>query len=59
MTYMFLVKTSTTPGAGMFQARLQAPDAWQALQMARAQYGTLLLSESATPIHESDANYNE
>ena len=56
---MFLVKTSTTPGAGMFQARLQAPDAWQALQMARALYGVLLLSESATPIHESDANYNE
>ena len=55
-TYMFLVKTSTTPGAGMFQVRLQAPDGWVALQMARAQYGALLLSEAATPIHEGDAN---
>ena len=48
MTQFFvLVRTKDEAGAGVFRAYINADNSYNAIQMARAQYGVLLLSESA------------
>jgi hypothetical protein len=48
MTQFFvLVRTSDSPGAGVFRAYINADNSINAIYMARAQYGNLLLSEAA------------
>lgn len=46
--FWVLVKFKDEPGAGFGRVYLMAENSYQAVQMARAQYGRLLISESAT-----------
>jgi len=48
--YWFLVKYKDEPGAGFGRATVNADNPYQAVQMAKAMYGRLLISESATPM---------
>jgi hypothetical protein len=44
-TYYVLVKFKDEPGAGFGQVPIQASTPYQAIQLARAMYGRLLMSE--------------
>lgn len=44
------VKTSNEPGAGFYTATINADTSYNAIQQARAMYGSLLISESARPV---------
>jgi hypothetical protein len=48
--YWVLVRYSTQPGSGANRVTIPANDPYQALQMAKALYGPLLLSECAVPV---------
>lgn len=48
-TYWVLVKYKDEPGAGYGRMYVTAENPFQAIQMAKAMYGTLLISESAVP----------
>ena len=45
--YWVLVKYKNEPGAGFGRVVINADNQYQAIQMAKAQYGSLLISESA------------
>jgi hypothetical protein len=45
-TYYVLVKYKDEPGAGFGRIPITASDPYQAIQMAKATYGRLLMSES-------------
>ena len=45
--YWVMVKYKDEPGAGFGRVVIQADNPFQAIQMAKAQYGRLLISESA------------
>lgn len=47
-TFWFLVYTNDRPGAGTFRAYITSDSPYNATQMAKAQYGKLLLSQSAS-----------
>ena len=47
--YWVTVKYKDEPGAGFNRVYLNADNPYQAIQMARAMYGRLLISESANP----------
>jgi hypothetical protein len=47
--YWVLVKWKDEPGAGFGRVYLNADNPYQAIQMAKAQYGRLLMSEGAIP----------
>jgi hypothetical protein len=49
--FMVLVRTKDEPGAGVMPTFINATNAYYAIQMAKAQYGRLLLSESAVPVN--------
>jgi len=48
--YWVLVKFKDEPGAGFGKMYITANDPFQAISMARAMYGRLLISESACPV---------
>ena len=48
--YWVLVKYKDEPGAGFGRVVVNADNPHQAIAMARAQYGRLLISESANPL---------
>lgn len=48
-TFWFLVYTNDRPGAGTYRAYINSDTPYNALQMAKAQYGRLLLSQCASP----------
>lgn len=50
-TYYVLVKYENTPGASFGRMYIQADNPFQAIQMARALYGPLLISEGAFPVN--------
>jgi hypothetical protein len=45
-TYFVLVKTKDEPGAGFTRVPVQSDNPYNAIQMAKALYGRLLISES-------------
>ena len=47
--YWVMVKYKDEPGSAFGRVYLSADNPFQAIQMARAQYGRLLISESANP----------
>lgn len=47
--YWVLVKYKDEPGAGFGRQYINANNPYEAVQMAKALYGRLLISESATP----------
>ena len=47
--YWVLVKYKDEPGAGFGRQYINASNPYEAVQMAKALYGRLLISESATP----------
>jgi hypothetical protein len=47
MKFMVLVRLKDEPGAGLMRVIIEADNGYNALQMAKAQYGRLLLSETA------------
>lgn len=47
-----LVRTKDEPGAGVYQAYINADNSYNAIQQAKAMYGRLLLSEAAMPVRE-------
>jgi hypothetical protein len=49
-SYWVLVKYKDVPGAGFGRVVLNADNPYQAIQMAKAMYGRLLISESACPV---------
>ncbi len=49
-SYWVLVKYKDEPGAGFGRVVLNADNPYQAIQMAKAMYGRLLISESANPV---------
>ena len=49
--YWVLVKYKNEPGSGFGRVVLNADNPYQASQMARAMYGTLLISEAAVPVN--------
>jgi hypothetical protein len=49
--YWVLVKFKDEPGSAFQRMYIFAGDPYQAIQMAKAQYGRLLISESATPVY--------
>ena len=49
-TYWVMVKYKDEPGAGFGRVTIQADNPFQAIQMAKAQYGRLLISESANAV---------
>jgi hypothetical protein len=49
-SYWVLVKYKDEPGAGFGRVVLNADNPYQAIQMAKAMYGRLLISESACPV---------
>lgn len=48
--YWVLVKYKDEPGAGFGRMIVTASNPFQAIEMARALYGRLLISEAATPV---------
>jgi len=48
--YWVLVKYKDEPGAGVGRVVISADNPFQAISMAKAQYGRLLLSESANAV---------
>ena len=48
--FWVLVKYKDEPGAGYGRMYVTANDPFQAIQMARAMYGRLLISESANAV---------
>jgi hypothetical protein len=48
--YWVMVKYKDEPGAGFGRMYISADNPFQAIQMARAMYGRLLISESANPV---------
>ncbi len=48
-TYFVMIKLKNEPGAGTVKVYIAAPDPYSAFQMAKAQYGALLVSQSAVP----------
>lgn len=48
--YWVMVKYKDEPGSGFGRVTLMADNPFQAIQMAKAQYGRLLISESAVPV---------
>lgn len=46
-TYFVMIRLKDEPGAGVVKAYVTAPDPYSAFQMAKAQYGKLLVSQSA------------
>ena len=48
--FFVMVRTKDEPGAGAFKAYVNAENSYQAIQMAKALYGRLLLSEAAVPV---------
>lgn len=48
--YWVNVKHKDEPGAGWGRVIINADNAYQAIQLAKAQYGRLLMSESAFPM---------
>jgi hypothetical protein len=48
-TYYVMVKYKDEPGAGFGRVMIRADNPYQAVQMAKAQYGRLLMSECAIP----------
>lgn len=48
--YWVLVKYKDEPGAGFGKMFVTADNPFQAIQMARAMYGRLLISESANAV---------
>ena len=50
-TYFALIKLKDEPGAGVVRAYVTAPDPLSAFQMAKAQYGKLLVSQAAMPVN--------
>lgn len=48
--YWVMVKYKDEPGAGFGRVVLNADNPFQAIQMAKAMYGRLLISESANPV---------
>ena len=49
MQFLVLVRTKDEPGAGVMRVIIEADNSYNAIQIAKAQYGRLLLSESAIP----------
>ena len=49
--FYVLVRTKDEPGAGVYQAYINADNSYNAIQQAKALYGKLLLSESAVPVN--------
>lgn len=47
--YWVLVKYKNEPGAGFGKQYINASNPYEAVQMAKALYGPLLISESANP----------
>ena len=47
--YWVLVRYKDEPGAGFGKQYVNANNPYEAIQMAKAMYGRLLLTESATP----------
>lgn len=45
-----MVRTKDEPGAAVMPCMIYADNSYNAIQMAKAQYGRLLLSESAIPL---------
>ena len=52
--YWVLVKYKDEPGAGFGRVYIRADNPYAAIQMAKAQYGRLLISEGANPVLPSD-----
>lgn len=50
MKFYVMVRTKDEPGAGLMRVVIEADNAYNAIQMAKAQYGRLLLSEGAVPL---------
>jgi hypothetical protein len=48
-TYFVMIKLKNEPGAAVVKAYVTAPDPYSAFQMAKAQYGALLISQAAVP----------
>lgn len=48
-SYWVLVRTDEQPGSMVVRAYINADNPYAAIQMAKAMYGRLLLSESANP----------
>ena len=55
--YWVLVKYKDEPGAGVGRVYLSADNPYQAIQMARAQYGRLLISESANSVQQISGKF--
>lgn len=49
MKFAVMVRTQDVPGAAVMRVIIEADNAYNAIQMAKAQYGRLLLSEGAMP----------
>ena len=49
MKFMVLVRTKDEPGAAVIPILIEADNSYNAIQMAKAQYGSLLLTEMAIP----------
>lgn len=52
MRFLVMVRTKDEPGAGLMRVMIEADNSYNAIQIARAQYGRLLLSESAIPQYD-------
>jgi len=50
MKFLVIVRTKDEPGAGLMRAIVESDNSYNAIQMAKAMYGRLLLSESAIPL---------
>lgn len=49
-SYFVLVRFKDEPGSAVTRAYINADNPYSAIQMAKALYGRLLLSESVTPV---------
>lgn len=49
--YWVMVKYKDEPGSGYGQVYVNANDPFQAIQLAKAMYGRLLISESANRVY--------
>lgn len=48
--FMVFIRTKNEPGAGIMPALVYATNCFNAIEMARAQYGNLLFSQAAIPV---------
>lgn len=49
-TYFVMIKMKDEPGAGVVKVYVNAPDPFTAFQIAKSQYGRLLVSQYAVPV---------